>query len=629
MADWIFQANPKHYDIVGALEQLDEIAWRVPQYTGDIRIDDGVFLWRSGKEASIVGVGTVATAPAIRATLERERPFVLDVASEGGADTRVVVRVAPIRPISKAEVKAIPEMARHQICVAPMGTVFPLDEDQRSALRKRADATFPHAPSAGGEERALPSPFSWGDRLKDVYPLPGGYDGHLRTLMQLIRIVEEKRPTMDDFSSDIRDQLGSSETNSRYIARFLRRAGFVDEVAGLLEPSQVSRGLIEKLDSTVVLAQLHQRTRFVGEMLLAVTEPQTAAEVLETANSLYGMGWTTKAQIRRRRGWLQSLGAIEADEDGKLVLTADGRDALSKLALHCPSEADGPVGLDDGEQVSVVVDDHRDDALVAPTGSQVEPDELRCLVDGLAETSIDSTSPERFEEAIAKAFSFLGFRAEKLGGSGKTDVVADADLGNQDSYRVIIDGKTTARGAVGDHQIDWDTIDEHRALHEADYVAIAGPAFSGSRLTQRARDHGAVLLTADDLSELVRQHAAMPLNLDEYRKLFTASLGEADLESLTASIEASQRFLDVSLAALSEIEEHVSEVGPMTARDLYLLLRSDPELEASEGEVQETLDALASPLVAVLAKTDRGYRPSSQRSNGVRRVRLLARMLER
>lgn len=627
MADWIFQANPKHYDIVGALEQLDEIAWRVPQYTGDVHVGDGVFLWRSGKDASIVGVGRVASDPAIRATPEPERPFVLDGATEGGAETRVVLRVVPVGPISKARVRAIPGMAEHKICVAPMGTVFPLDESQSARLRSLTGDAFPPAPSPSDARSNLPHVFSWKDRRKDVYPLPGGYEDHLQNLLHLLRSVEEQRPTMDGFASSIRVSFGSSESNARYVALFLRRVGFVDEIAGLLELSQISRELIENPDATLILAQLHQRCRFVGEMLLAVVEPRSATEVLEIANNLYGMGWATKAQIRRRRGWLQSLGAIEANDDGKLVLTEAGRSVLSQLSLHDPKEPELPVELDGAGPADNEAAPVEGLPTVQPL-PEVKPDELDTLVDELTETSVDSSSPDRFEAAVARAFTFLGFRAEQLGGSGKTDVVADADLGSQDSYRVIVDGKTTARGAVGDHQIDWDTIDEHRALHQADYVAIAGPAFVGSRLTQRAQDHGAILLTADDLSELVRQHAAMPLNLDEYRKLFTAKAGEADLESLTASIEASQRFLDIALASLTEIEEHVSEVGPMTARDLFLLLRSDPELEARESEVQDALDALASPLIGILTKTDRGYRPSSQRSNGVRRVRLLAQVLE-
>ena len=618
MADWIFQANPKHYDITTALSELDEIAWRVPQYTGDIQTGDGVFLWRSGKDAGIVGIGTVAAAPSLLPVPDIERRYVLESDAEGGEETRVILRVRPVPPVPKSVIASLPATADHQIVTAPMGTVFPLDDNQSRVLQSRVGVAFPVVASDDTEAVPWPSVFSWKDRRKDVYPMPGGYDEQVESLLALIRLVSERRPTMDEFAEQIQERFGSSAGNARHIGLFLRRTSFVNEVAGLLEPSPVGAALLHNRDEALVLAHLHQRARFVGELLDAVSQPRTTTELLAIANDRYGMGWTTKAQIQRRRGWLQSVGAIRTDGDGRLSLTELGRSVLGRLQLHEPVLS----GLGSQE---LAPPEHDGDL---PTRLELLPDteddEVDVLVEELVSSATDSTSPDRFEHAIANAFTFLGFRALKLGGAGKTDVVADADLGRDDSYRLIIDGKTTARDAVGDHQIDWDTIDEHRALHEADYVIVAGPAFAGSRVANRAKDHGATLMTANDLAELVRQHAIMPLDLDTYRELLAAGPGEVDLESLTESAEASQRFLEISIAAIRHVEAHVSDVGALSARDLYLLLRGEPDLEASEHEIQAALDALASPLVGALTRTERGYRPSSQRANFVRRLRLLA-----
>lgn len=60
---WIFQANPKTYNIDGALQKLKEITWSVTRYKNEIQPGDRVFLWRSGGEAGIVADGTVMTAP--------------------------------------------------------------------------------------------------------------------------------------------------------------------------------------------------------------------------------------------------------------------------------------------------------------------------------------------------------------------------------------------------------------------------------------------------------------------------------------------------------------------------------------------------------------------------------------
>lgn len=617
MADWIFQANPRHYDITGALDRLSEIAWRVPQYTGDIRPGDGVFLWRSGKEAGIVGIGTVASPPLLRGTGESERPFVVDAEAEVREETRVTVRVAAVGFVDKAEVAALPELADHQICVAPMGTVFPLTDRQSQLLRTRVGAPFPAVDDQG--DVAWPGVFSWKDRRKDAYPLPGGYDEQVDSLLTFIRLIAERRPTMEEFARLIQERFGSSDTNSRYIGLFIRRTGFIDEVAGLLQPSSIGAQLLQKRDDALILALLHQRVRFVGEMLSALMQPRNTTDLLVIANDRYGMGWTTKAQIQRRRGWLQSLGMLHADREGRFQITDAGRLALGRLQLHEP-------GAPSPTPVEAVPTIPAPDEPMPETSSDAAPslDEVQALVDEVLSSATDSARPDRFERAIAEAFRFLGFRAVQLGGAGKTDVVADADLGRDHSYRVIIDGKTTAREAVGDHQIDWDTIDVHRVLHQADYVVVAGPAFTSARVVDRARDHKAVLMTASDLVELVRQHAAVPLGLDAYRNLLDSVSGELDLEGLTESVEASQRFLDIAIAALRQIDEHVSEIGPMSARDLYLLLRGQSDLEASEPEIQAALDALASALVGALTPIGERYRPSSHRSTSVRRLSLLA-----
>jgi 5-methylcytosine-specific restriction enzyme B len=63
---WFFQANPKLYDIDGALAGLDHIWWRVPQYASQLRVGDVALIWRSGADAGVVRVGRVTTEPQLR-----------------------------------------------------------------------------------------------------------------------------------------------------------------------------------------------------------------------------------------------------------------------------------------------------------------------------------------------------------------------------------------------------------------------------------------------------------------------------------------------------------------------------------------------------------------------------------
>ena len=59
-----------------------------------------------------------------------------------------------------------------------------------------------------------------------------------------------------------------------------------------------------------------------------------------------------------------------------------------------------------------------------------------------------------FEVALADAFAFLGFRTERRGGPGDTDVFAVAPLG-QDAYAAVVDGKASRQGRVGNAQVNW------------------------------------------------------------------------------------------------------------------------------------------------------------------------------
>src|SRR5438445_1643891 len=72
-------------------------------------------------------------------------------------------------------------------------------------------------------------------------------------------------------------------------------------------------------------------------MLDLLLKPRRSEELLALANERYGMGWTTRTQVDRRRGWLQSAGAIEADAERRLTITELGRQILARLTLYSPS----------------------------------------------------------------------------------------------------------------------------------------------------------------------------------------------------------------------------------------------------------------------------------------------------
>ena len=110
MATWIFQGNPKTFDIDGYLEQCDSsVTWLVRQHANNIGVGDTVFLWRSEGDGKLPG-GIVAELQVVepvrvQADDPASVPFWRSKAGAAvGAETASRVRLRLIRLASKREV---------------------------------------------------------------------------------------------------------------------------------------------------------------------------------------------------------------------------------------------------------------------------------------------------------------------------------------------------------------------------------------------------------------------------------------------------------------------------------------------------------------------------------------------
>ncbi|MCY3961402.1 MAG: hypothetical protein OXG34_07010, partial [bacterium] len=307
---------------------------------------------------------------------------------------------------------------------------------------------------------------------------------------------------------------------------------------------------------------------------------------------------------------------IEPIGGDRLAITDAGRDLLAKLIIHSPDSQ--PEHSRPQPAPEPALDNTRTSSLqTTPSTAPSEPEDLpedrepspvEVLAKKIRDASTDSKNPERLELAIRDAFQFLGFDAEKLGGSGKTDVLVKAPLGRDDSYSVAVDAKTVGAGSLGDGQVDWLTLDDHRKQHNADYSMLIGPNPSGSRLMNRAVDKSVAVLSTDQLADLCIQHAGAPLGLESYRSLFETG-GAVDTSPIKNEAQNLTRLRELAAELLATLVDQTRETGPLTARDLWLLLRSHPSVKAgSQQEIQQVLDTLASPLVGAIQGTgDKGY----------------------
>ncbi len=264
--------------------------------------------------------------------------------------------------------------------------------------------------------------------------------------------------------------------------------------------------------------------------------PQLTREDLAELKADGGSKWENR--VRWARQDLVITGMIDPSIRGNWQLTEEGRKQAATLAP--PQEYPEP----EPEAVAVNEDE------VEPEGPEPPPEPPRVLLSEhealaaeLRAAALDSAAPTRLEHAVARAMRFFGFEARAIGGSGRTDVLADAVLGPR-RYRVVLDAKSSSKGSsskgrVNENQINWLAINQHRQQEGATYAVVVGPEFAGGTLKSHAEEFDACLLRADDLADLVLLHAQHPLSLIELSAVFRSSPdGAAALPGVRAAAQA-------------------------------------------------------------------------------------------
>lgn len=60
---WLFQANPKYYRVLDAINDLDVLYWTVNAFYKQIAISDRVLIWVCGESAGIYATAEVLVSP--------------------------------------------------------------------------------------------------------------------------------------------------------------------------------------------------------------------------------------------------------------------------------------------------------------------------------------------------------------------------------------------------------------------------------------------------------------------------------------------------------------------------------------------------------------------------------------
>jgi hypothetical protein len=141
-----------------------------------------------------------------------------------------------------------------------------------------------------------------------------------------------------------------------------------------------------------------------------------------------------------------------------------------------------------------------------------------------------ATDKNQLELELVRAFDSMGFDAIPLGGSGKPDGKAEANLsgkeGKVERYAVSLEAKSkgSAGATVRNEDVHVSTIARHRDEHRCDHAVVIGPAFAttkgdGAALVKEIQSDRAktkktiTLIRINDFARLVRLVPIKPSTL--------------------------------------------------------------------------------------------------------------------
>jgi hypothetical protein len=137
---WLFQSNPEYYDLDRALRELPAIEWTVRGRPALVHAGDRAYIWRAGRQAGVVAVGTVLTEPAESAPRPTERPYWRQPDRYGFDQVEPRIRVSIDRivepPLLRATLKEDRVLANLQVIRSPRGTVYEVPPEHELRLQE-------------------------------------------------------------------------------------------------------------------------------------------------------------------------------------------------------------------------------------------------------------------------------------------------------------------------------------------------------------------------------------------------------------------------------------------------------------------------------------------------------------
>ncbi|HOO64835.1 MAG TPA: EVE domain-containing protein, partial [Synergistaceae bacterium] len=151
---WIFQGNPKYYDVLGAVENLEELVWAVNQYHKRIKKGDKAYIWISGPEGGIVASGQILCNPELRKPNEKDsylRGEPLKTEPYRAVDIRILRRFPP-QKITRTQLLADERTKELEILTYPGATNFPVTKAQEEVIESMLSGSYEPVPVKNDDE---------------------------------------------------------------------------------------------------------------------------------------------------------------------------------------------------------------------------------------------------------------------------------------------------------------------------------------------------------------------------------------------------------------------------------------------------------------------------------------------
>ncbi|MET9606720.1 restriction endonuclease [Streptomyces sp. NPDC006512] len=362
----------------------------------------------------------------------------------------------------------------------------------------------------------------------------------------------------------IADRFGLKRSSVDSMLPFMRAAGLLLEVRrGVFTATPAAKAWLRSGSDIDFIRILHANMKFVGELI-------RAAKANVPRNDVYQEGITyglNKDKVRWLTAFMVESGLLIETSWSSVQATATGLRLIETLPLAEPHLPEAAVELELSPGLAQTT-----------SGALGEPDKLSLIVESLTRCSVDpgadgAASGAAFEVSIESAFRHMGFRAQRISGSGDTDILVQWYDGNGSLRTAIVDGKSTSSGRITHTNVSDVAIDMHKEKRSAEYVAIIGPAFSGDTIKNMAKRKQWALITADELGQVVSSADALGLRPADVGMLFETPDG---LSRLAGLIDTRQRELDILSLVISRLKTESETEEAVSARDVSLIERGSP-----------------------------------------------------